>query len=164
MTDLIIPSNRTPVQMSAKQKVCVLIHNETKRILCFCMDDQFSKSFEHSGYRKVEIKHANEYDLWAKRLREQSKVENEAEDYAYLERENATRQKLRQQLKDRLATLSDGPQRLAVDSALHCLDVMEARRQRKREETFMAQEGYEATTNVGEAIVDKAMKPKAKGN
>ena len=54
MTDIIIPGNRTPVQMSAKQKVCVLIHTETKRILCFCMDDQFSKSFELSGYRRVE--------------------------------------------------------------------------------------------------------------
>jgi len=163
MSDIIIPGN---AQMSAKQKVCVLIHTETKRILCFCMDDQFSKSFESSGYKRVEIKHANEYDLWAKRLREQSKRENEAEDYAYLERENATRQKLRQQLTDRLPHLTEGPQRLAVESALHCLDTMEARKKRYREESFMVNEGYEATANVGEVIVNNVMAPKnqPKGN
>ena len=160
MSDIIIPGSRTPVQISEKQRVCVLIHKDTKRILCFCLDDAFASKFEDSGYIKKEIHHANEYDLWAKRIREQAKHENEAEDAAYLEKENSTRQKLRGELKARIAQLTEGAQRYAVEQALHCLDVMESRRKRYREESFMAQEGYEANVNVGEEIINKVMVPK----
>ena len=152
--------HRTPVQLSGPQKVCVLVHNETKRILCFCLDDHFASHFTDTGYKKIQIKHANEYDLWAKRLREQAKRENEAEDYAYLEKENITRQRLRQQLKDRLSHLTEGAHRGAVESALHCLDVMEDRKKRYRAESFMVQEGYDSKTNVGEELVNKIMVPK----
>lgn len=136
--------HRTPVQLSGPQKVCVLVHHETKRILCFCFDDPFTKTFTDKGYQKISIKHANEYDLWAKRLREQAKVENEAEDLAYLERENIVRQKLRAELKERLGHLEVGAHRLAVESALHCLDRMEDRRKRYRD-TFQFAEAFEAT-------------------
>jgi hypothetical protein len=159
MSDIIIPNSRTPVQIGEKQRVCVLTHIDTGRILCFCLDDAFASTFVDAGYIKHELHHANEYDMWAKRLREQTKRENEAEDYAYLEKENRTRQKLRQQLKDRLDHVNEGASREAVASALHCLDVMESRRKRYREESFMANEGYSADANVGEALVNKIMKP-----
>jgi len=161
MSDIIIPNSRTPVQIGEKQRVCVLTHIDTGRILCFCLDDAFASTFVDAGYIKHELHHANEYDLWAKRLREQSKRENEAEDYAYLEKENRTRQRLRQQLKDRLNHLSEGASREAVASALHCLDFMETKRKRYREESFMVNEAFEQSADVGEVLVDKIMKPKA---
>lgn len=160
MSDLIIPGNRTPVQISEKQRVCVLIHAETKRILCFALDDAFASEFQDKGYIKKEIHHAHEYDMWAKRIREQQKREDEEEDYVYLEKENAVRQRLRKELRARISHLHNGVQRAAVDQALHCLDVMEARRQRKREESFMVQEAYEQSKNPGEEIVNKVMVPK----
>lgn len=148
------------VQIGEKERVFVLTHIDTGRILCFCRDDPFSRSFQDQGYVLHEIHHAHEYDLWAKRLREQAKVENEAQDYAYLERENETRQRLRKELKARLSHQTTGAQRQAVESALHCLDVMEKRRTRYRAESFMVQEGYEATANPGEEIINKVMVPK----
>lgn len=158
MSNLILPPSCRPVQMSSKEKVCVLVHHLTGRILCFCMDDPFASQFTDAGYLKIEINHASEYDLWAKRLRLQAKAENEAEDHAYLERENETRQKLRGQLKDRLRLLTDGPQRMAVESALHCMDLMEARKKRYRAESFMVQEGYDAgKADVGSEIVTKIL-------
>ena len=81
MSDIWLPpSCRTPVQIQQKQRVCVLTHIDTGRILCFCLDDAFAATFEHSGYIKHEILHAHEYDMWAKRLREQAARDNEAED------------------------------------------------------------------------------------
>lgn len=154
-----IPSSRRNVQMSGKEKVCVLVHRQTGRILCFALDDPFAASFTDVGYRKIEINHAHEYDLWAKRIREQTKVENAEEDAAYLERESATRQRLRGELKARLNVLTEGAHKQAVQQALHCLEFMEKRRQRYREETFYVQEAYDENHSaVGEEIVKKVMK------
>ncbi len=99
--------------------------------------------------------------MWAKRIREQAKVENEAEDAAFLEKEQAVRQRLRGELRERLNHLTVGAHRQAVEQALHCLDVMEARRQRHREETFMLNEAFDSTkANVGEEIINRVMVPK----
>lgn len=158
MSQLILPPSCRPVQMSGKEKVCVLVHHLTGRILCFCMDDPFAAKFTDAGYKKIEITHASQYDAWAKKLRRQAQAENEAEDHAYLERENETRQRLRSELRNRLNSLGDGAQRKAVDSALHCLELMEKRRQRYREETFFVQEAFDQSTAFpGEEIVNKAM-------
>lgn len=162
MSDLILPpGTRTPVQIQQKQRVCVLTHIDTGRILCFCMDDSFAATFEHSGYLKHEIHHASEYDLWAKRLREQAARDNEAEDHAYLEREDAVRKRLRQQLQDVLiSSHKSNADKKAAQSALHCLDYMEAKKKRYRAESFLVQEGYEATANPGEELINKIMVPK----
>jgi hypothetical protein len=162
MSKLILPPGyRTPVQIQQKQRVCVLTHIDTGRILCFCLDDAFAAKFEHSGYLKHEIHHANEYDLWAKRLRQQAANDNEIEDHAYLEREDAVRKRLRQQLTDVLiATHTGNADKKAAESALHCLDVMERRKKRYRAESFMVNEGYEATANAGEELIEKIMVPK----
>jgi len=164
MSDLWLPPsvNRTPVQISEKQRVCVLTHMDTGRILCFCMDDAFASSFEQKGYLKHEILHAHEYDLWAKRLREQSKAENEAEDHAYLERENFVRHSLRKELRDKLRHAHSGAARQAIESALHCMDLMEDRKKRYRSESFMVQEGFEAKTDAGTDLVNEIMTPKQK--
>jgi adenine deaminase len=95
MSDLILPASCRPAQIAHKERVCVLTHIDTGRILCFCMDDAFASTFEHSGYLKHEIHHAAEYDMWAKRLRQQVARDNEAEDHAYLEREDVVRKRLR---------------------------------------------------------------------
>ena len=151
--------NRQNVQMSGKDKVCVLVHHSTGRILCFCLDDPFTSKFTDAGYLKIQIKHASEYDLWARRIREQAKVENEAEDAAYLEREQVVRQRLRNDLRSRLSELTEGAHRKAVQDALHCLDVMENRRKRYREETFHVQEAFDqSTAGPGEEIVNRVMR------
>jgi hypothetical protein len=163
MSDLWVPPScrRTPVQMTGKERVCVLVHKDTGRILCFAQDDPFAAKFVDSGYIKHEINHAHEYDMWARRLREQSSVENQAADHAYLERENATRKRLRQQLRDKLNSVRSGPERKAVESALHCLEVMEKRKKRYRAETFMLNEGYDSTrSDIGEQLVNEIMVPK----
>lgn len=147
--------NRRPVQLS-DLKVCVLVHKETNRILCFAQHDSFAKSMARKLKCKViEIFHAHDYDKYAKQWREEAAEENAAQDHAYLEREDATRQKLRKQLRDRLASINDGPARQAVESALHCLEFMEDKKKRYRAESFMVQEGFEKTTNAGEELVDK---------
>lgn len=156
---IIIPGSRQNVQIGSKEKVCVLVHHSTGRILCFCLDDPFAAKFTDAGYLKIEINHAHEYDLWAKRIRDQAKIENEVEDAAYLERENVTRQKLRGELRSRLNELTDGVQKKAVEQAIHCLDFMEARRKRYREESFHVQEAFEqSTAGPGEEIVNKVMR------
>jgi hypothetical protein len=125
------------------------------------MDDSFASTFEHSGYLKHEIHHANEYDMWAKRLREQAARDNEAEDFAYLEREDAVRKRLRQQLQDVLiSSHKSNADKKAAESALHCLDYMERKKKRYRAESFMVQEAFEATKNAGDELVNKIMGPK----
>jgi hypothetical protein len=161
MSDLIIPGNRVPVQIQQKQRVCVLTHIDTGRILCFCLDDAFAAKFEHSGYLKHEIHHASEYDMWAKRLRDQAARDNEAEDHAYLEREDAVRKRLRQQLQDVLASSHSGnADKIAASGALKCLETMEARKRRYRAESFMVNEAFEESKNAGQDLVDKLMVPK----
>lgn len=162
MSDLILPKScRTPVQIQEKQRVCVLIHNTTKRILCFAMDDWFADTFASQGYVKVPIMHAHEYDMYAERIRQQAKDENEAQDYAYLERENAVRKRLRKQLEDVIhSSTKPVADRKAAEAALHCMDTMERRRRRYRDESFFAQEAYEDKKNAGEEIVNKIMVPK----
>jgi len=162
MSDIWLPpSERTPVKIQQKQRVCVLIHNTTKRILCFAMDDWFADQFAAKGYVKVPIMHAHEYDMYAQRIRDQAKEENEAEDYAHLERENAVRKRLRAQLED-VVRSSTKPvaDRKAASDALHCMEIMEKRRRRYRDESFFAQEAYDEKKNAGEEIVNKIMVPK----
>ena len=156
MSNLILSKpHRRNVQLS-DLRVCVLVHKETNRILCFAQHDTFAKSMAKKlGCKIVEIFHAHEYDKYAKQWRQESADDNAASDHAYLEREDAIRQRLRKQLRDRLAVPADGPARKAVDSALHCLDVMEDRKRRYRKESFLVNEAFEATTNVGETLVDK---------
>lgn len=165
MSDLIIPGNRTPVQIQQKQRVCVLTHIDTGRILCFCLDDHFAAKFQSAGYLKHEIHHASEYDMWAKRLRDQTSRENEIEDHAYLEREDAVRKRLRQQLQDVLAAShSANADKIAATGALKCLESMEARKKRYRAESFMVNEAFESTKNAGEELVEKLMVPKGKNS
>lgn len=149
-----------PAQIAEKERVCVLVHRDTGRILCFCRNDPFSQSFKDQGYVIHEIMNAHDYDLWAKRLREQAKVEDAAKDQAYLEREDATRKKLRAELRGKLASATSGAARQAIESALHCLDYMEDKKKRYRAESFMLNEGFEATANPGEDLVHKLLDPK----
>ncbi len=149
-----------PAQIAEKERVCVLVHIDTGRILCFCRDDPFASSFQSQGYIKHEIMHAHEYDLWAKRLREQAKVEDAAKDQAYLEREDATRKKLRAELRGKLSSATSGAARQAIESALHCLDYMEDKKKRYRAESFMLNEAYDAKANPGEDLVHKLLDPK----
>lgn len=163
MGDLWLPESvrphRRPVQLS-DLRVIVLIHKDTKRVLCFGMDDKPTRALARKvGCKVVEILHANEYDRWAKVWRQQSADDAAAEDYAYLERENTVRSNLRTQLRSRLST-NDGPERRAIESALHCLEIMEKRRQRYRAESFTPQEAFESGKNVGEELVSKIMAPK----
>lgn len=154
----LVPTRRN-VQMSGQEKICVLVHSTTKRILCFARDDWFADSFAHAGYEKIAIPHASDYDRWAKRIREQAKVENEAEDAAYLERETAARNKLRGELRACLSKAKSGAERLAIEQAQRCLEYMEQKRKRYREESFHLQEAFEADKSLpGEEIVNKAMK------
>jgi hypothetical protein len=154
--------NRTPVQIGERQRVCVLVHKDTKRILTFCLDDPFAKSFEGKGYVKHILYHAADYDRWAKRLREQSAIEDAAKDAAYLEREDRVRQHLRKELRQKLLNAPSGAARKAIESALHCLDYMEDKKKRYRAESFMVNEGYDAKTNVGEELVHELIDPKPK--
>lgn len=161
MSGLIIPGNRTPVQIQQKQRVCVLTHIDTGRILCFCLDDPFAAKFQNAGYLKHEIHHASEYDMWAKRLRDQTARDNEAEDHAYLEREDAVRKRLRQQLTDVLiSSHSANADKIAATGALQCLESMEKRKKRYRAESFMVNEAFEESKNAGQDLIDKLMVPK----
>lgn len=161
MSRLWLPPSCRPVQIQQKQRVCVLTHIDTGRILCFCFDGPLAATFEANGYLKHELLHASDYDLWAKRLREQSKRETEEEDHAYLEREGAVRKRLRQQLYDVVhSNTKSNADKLAAESALKVLDAMEARKRRYRAESFMAQEAFEATKNAGEELVSEIMGPK----
>jgi len=164
MSKLWVPSSckPQPAQIAQKERVCVLVHIDTGRILCFCRDDAFASSFQSQGYVKHEIMHASDYDLWARRLREQAKVEDAAKDAAYLEREDATRRQLRAELKGKLASATSGAARQAIESALHCLDYMEDRKKRYRAESFMVSEAYESKKNVGEELVHELLDPKKK--
>lgn len=156
MSDLTVPKpHRRNVQLS-DLRVCVLVHKDTNRILCFAQHDTFAKSIARKlGCKIIEILHANDYDRYAKAWREQSKDDNAEQDHAYLEREDGTRKRLRQQLRDRLNLVTSGPERQAIDSALHCLDVMEDRKKRYRAESFLVQEAFEAGKNPGEELIDK---------
>ena len=158
MSDLTLPRpHRRNVRLS-DLRVVVLIHKDTNRILCFAQQDAFAKKIARKlGCKIIEIFHAHDYDKYAKLWREQSKEESAAEDHAYLEREDATRQALRKQLRDRIATLADGAEKQAVDSALKTLDVMEDRKKRYRAESFLVQEGYDASKNPGDELIDKLM-------
>jgi hypothetical protein len=93
MSRIILPFQRN-AQISDKETVCVLVHRETKRILTFCRNDPFSKSFESSGYELIELKHASDYDRYCRMFRDQAMRESEAEDYAYLVREEKSRNQL----------------------------------------------------------------------
>lgn len=159
MSRIILPNSRRNVQMSGNEKICVLVHSTTKRILCFARDDWFADSFGKAGYEKIAIPRASDYDRWAKRIREQVKIENEIEDAAYLERETAARNKLRGELRSCLRKAKSGGERLAVEQALRCLEYMEQKRKRYREESFHVQEGFELSKETpGEEIVNKAMR------
>lgn len=161
MTLWVPPSCRPqPAQISQKERVCVLVHIDTGRILCFARDDAFASSFEQRGYIKHEIFHAHEYDLWARKLREQTRVENAAEDAAYLEREDRVRQSLRKELRQKMMNAPSGAARKAIESALHCLDHMEDKKKRYRAESFMVQEAYDEKKNVGEELVHELIDPK----
>jgi len=164
MSELWLPSSYKPqpAQIAQKERVCVLVHIETGRILCFARDDAFASSFEQKGYIKHEIFHAHEYDLWARRLREQAKIEDAAKDAAYLEREDRVRQHLRKELRQKLLAAPTGAARKAIESALHCLDYMEDKKKRYRAESFMVNEGYDAKANVGEELVHELIDPKPK--
>jgi len=96
--------------------------------------------------------------LW----REQAKEDDAIDDHAYLERENATRQALRKQLRDKLALATSGAERMGIESALKTLDTMEAKRQRYRAESFLAQEAFESTKNAGDELIEQIMVPKEK--
>jgi len=159
MSNLWLPESVRPhrrnVQLTGLERICVLVHKGTNRILCFARDDWFTKKLaRQGGYKIIEIMHAHDYDRYAKLWREQAKEEGDAEDASYLERESATRKELRRQLRERLNT-ADPVTRKAIDSALHCLEVMEKRRQRYRGESFLVQEAYEADKQPGEELVHK---------
>src|SRR6266436_4975309 len=153
-------ADRTPIQLTGESRVCVLVHSITKRILCFARDDSFADSFAGQGYEKITLYHAADYDRWARQLREQAKVEDAAKDQAYLEREDATRKRLRAELRGKLSSATSGAARQAIESALHCLDYMEDKKKRYRQESFMLNEAYDAKANPGEDLVHKLLDPK----
>lgn len=153
--------HRRPVFLT-DLKVCFLVHRDTKRILCAAQYDQFAKIMARkSNCRIVEIRTAYEYDHWSREYCRQRDRETAEEDARYLEREQYTRRVLRQQLRDQLLVETSGDARRAIDSALHCLDVVEERRRRYRSESFIAQEGFEASKNAGEEIIN-SLTPKEK--
>jgi len=162
LTDAPKPHRRN-VQLTGLEKIVVLVHKDTNRILCFGRDDWMTKKLANKmGCKIIEVLSAHDYDRYAKAWREQSKIEDAIDDHMYLERENATRQKLRKQLRDKLSLATSGPERQGIASALHTLDFMEEKRRRYREESFMAQEAFEATKNAGEELIEKIMVPKEK--
>lgn len=143
-------------------KVCFLVHKDTGRILCAARFDRFAKKIARvSNCKVVEIRTAHDYDLWSRKYCKQRDQETAEEDARYLEREQYTRKVLRQQLRDRVLVETSGDARRAIDSALHCLDVVEERHRRYRSESFIAQEGFEATKNAGEEIIG-SLTPKEK--
>lgn len=153
--------HRRPVFLT-DLKVCFLVHRDTGRILCAARYDRFAKKIARLSNCKIEeIRTAHDYDLWSRKYCKQRDEETAAEDAAYLEREQYTRRILRQQLRDRLLVEASGDARRAIDSALRCLDVVEQRRRRYRSESFIPLEGFEASKNVGEEIINH-MTPKEK--
>lgn len=156
MSDLILPDSCKPHRRSVQLsdcRICVLIHKDTKRILCFAMQHAITNRVAAKiGCKVVDILHAHDYDKWAKEWRNQSAADTAEQDHAYLERENATRTALRKQLRDKMSS-ADVTSRKAIDSALHCLEVMEQRRQRYRQESFMINEAYEAGGSPGDDLV-----------
>lgn len=153
--------HRHPVFLT-DMKVCFLVHRDTGRILCAARNDRFAKVMaRRSNSKIVEIRTAHDYDRWSREYCRQRDLETAEEDARYLEREQYTRRVLRQQLRDRLLVETSGDARRAIDSALHCLDVVEERRRRYRSESFIAQEGFEASKNAGEEIINN-LTPKEK--
>jgi hypothetical protein len=155
MSDLILPPGYQRQNVKMTEKLCVLIHHDTKRILCFCFDDAFTHNFTQRGYEKVSIRHAHEYDKYAKQLREQTNFDNQVEDLAYLEREDRTRKKLRADLRARLSWAKSGPERQVIESAIRTLDAMQERKKRIRAESFMVMEAAEEGKVDGESMVRK---------
>jgi hypothetical protein len=167
MSDLIVPKHlahqRNNVQMSGLDRVVVLVHKDTNRILCFGHDDHMTKELaKRVGCKVIEILHAHDYDKYAKMWRDQAAEQTAQEDYEYLERENATRQQLRGELRAKMEGAKDGIERKMIQSALNTLDTMERKRQRHRAESFMLNEAYDATkSEIGQELVEKIMTPKA---
>lgn len=159
MSDLTLPRNTRPnVQLTGLERVVVIVHKDTNRILCFGRDDMLTRKMATKmGCKVIEILHAHDYDRFAKLWREQSKDDNAIDDAAYLEREAETRRAMRSELRAKLSLCTEGYQRRNIESALRVLDAMEARRQRYRAESFMLNEGFEATTDAGEALVTDIM-------
>lgn len=159
MADELKP-HRRPVFLT-DLKVCFLVHKDTGRILCAARHDGFAKKIARlSNCKVVEIRTAHDYDLWARKYCKQRDEETREEDARYLEREQYTRRVLRQQLRDRLLVESSGDARRAIDSALHCLDVVEERRRRYRSESFIPVEGFETSKNAGEELIGNLTKEK----
>jgi hypothetical protein len=162
LTDAPKPHRRN-VQLTGMEKIVVLVHKDTNRILCFGRDDWMTKKLaSNMGCKIIEVMSAHDYDKYAKAWREQSKIEDEIDDHLYLERENVTRQALRKQLRDKLALATSGPERQMIASALHTLDFMEEKRRRYRAESFMAQEAFEANKQAGQELIEQIMVPKDK--
>ena len=162
LTDAPKPHRRN-VQLTGLERVVVLVHKDTNRILCFGHDTWMTKKLASTmGCKIIEILSAHDYDRYAKLWREQAKEEDAVDDHAYLERENVTRQALRKQLRDKLALATSGPERMGIESAIRTLDAMEAKRQRYRSESFLVQEAYESGTKTpGDDLVEKIMSTKA---
>lgn len=151
--------HRRPVFLT-DLKVCFLVDRNTKRILCSARDDEFAKQVARKcNCEIVAIRTAHEYDVWARRYCQQHDRETAEDDARYLEREDYTRKLLRKQLRDRLTTEHSGAARRAIDSALHCLDVVEQRHRRYRSDSFIPQEAFEASKNPGEEII-QSLTPK----
>ena len=162
LTDAPKPHRRN-VQLTGLERVVVLVHKDTNRILCFGHDTWMTKKLASKMNCKIiEVLSAHDYDRYAKLWREQAKEEDAIDDHAYLERENVTRQALRKQLRDKLALATSGPERMGIESAIRTLDAMESKRQRYRAESFMAQEAFEANKNAGDELVEQIMVPKDK--
>ena len=144
MSELILPPQYQRRNVRMTENLAVLRHSKTKRILCFCYADLFARTFEAQGYEVIPINYAHEYDKFAQQLREQTAIENAAEDLAVLEREDVVRQRLRNELRQKLREATTGTARQVIESALHTLDVMQERKKRIRKESFMVQEAKEA--------------------
>lgn len=149
------PKPRRNVQISGQERVCVLIHSQTKRILCFARDDWFADSFADKGYEKIPLHHAHEYDRYAKMMRIQAQEENQQEEYKRLCREDVVRKRLRGDLRSRLDT-AQPHERFAIEQALRTLDAIQARKQRYHD-SFMLLEGYDegGTKDVGGELAKK---------
>lgn len=151
------PNKPKPIH-TQKINACVLVHRETKRILTFCFKDAFSKQFENQGFELIELTTAADYDRWAKKFRDQAYEDSEAEQYKKHCKEQPVRDRLRRELAERARVAPDLPSRAAAASALKCLDGIEDKKKRYLKESFMVQEGFEASATPGEEIINKAMK------
>jgi hypothetical protein len=162
LTDAPKPHRRN-VQLTGLERVVVLVHKDTNRILCFGNDTLMTKKLANKmGCKIIEVLSAHDYDRYAKAWREQAKEQDSIDDQMYLERENFTRQKLRTELRSKLALATSGTERQIISSALHTLDAMEEKRRRYRAESFMAQEAFEATKKAGDELIEQIMAPKDK--